>query len=335
MRVTFVARLDAGLFYGGGELQLLRTRQALEALGVEVNVHAPFDREMGEVVHFFGPFAYFWEIAEVCLERKIPYVWSPIYLAGRRGIQLSAHALRRRLTDRRELRSLRRLARGSAATLLLSSEEDRRLTTFLGEPPLCPHRVPNGIEPRFFEATPELFRERTGIEGPFVLHTGRFEPRKNQLRLIHALRDSSLSLVLIGLKGSADYEAACRREAGPNVHFLDPIPHDDPLLPSAYAAARVFCLPSGDEILSLSGLEAGAAGCAIVLGRGWGAEEHFGPWARLVEVESVASIRQAVLEAWDTPREVARQQEYFRSGYSWQAVAAQIDEIYQKVSRCG
>lgn len=141
------------------------------------------------------------------------------------------------------------------------------------------------------------FREHLGI-GEYVLCVGRVEPRKNQLLLAHALRETGLDLVLIGDTPKPDYQMLVQAAGGSRVHFVPRIVHDDPLLASALAGARVFALPSWSEGMPLSALEAASAGASLVLSDRSGERESLGPLARYCDPSDWRDIRRAVLDAW-------------------------------------
>ena len=49
--------------------------------------------------------------------------------------------------------------------------------------------APYGVDPKIFlDASPELFRRHTGIQGKFIMQAGRIEPGKNQAMLCWALK---------------------------------------------------------------------------------------------------------------------------------------------------
>ena len=125
--------------------------------------------------------------------------------------------------------------------------------------------MPNGVLPSVGSASPEFFFRRCGTF-PFVLSVGRIEPRKNTLGLIQAAGRLELPLVIVGEAppGFERYEVECRRAADDRAIWLGRLEHDDPLLASAYAAARVFALPSWFETPGLAALEAALAGCSVV-----------------------------------------------------------------------
>ena len=78
----------------------------------------------------------------------------------------------------------RRELLGLADAILPNSRaEADQLVRLFGADPARIRVVPNGVEPRFADADPAIFRERMAT-GDFVLYVGRIEPRKNVLGLI-------------------------------------------------------------------------------------------------------------------------------------------------------
>lgn len=129
------------------------------------------------------------------------------------------------------------------------------------------HIIPNGVEKDKIFLDKDLFQKKTGITGKFVLQVGRFDPNKNQLSTIKALFDSDITVVFIGgyKKNEEKYYNICRRNANNNMHFLNWIDSNDPLLYSAYANAHVLVLPSKKEIFGNVLFEAGLFGVNLVL----------------------------------------------------------------------
>jgi glycosyltransferase involved in cell wall biosynthesis len=192
--------------------------------------------------------------------------------------------------------------------------------------------VPNGVAPGFGSATPDRFR---AVYGPddFVLYAGRIEPRKNVLGLIRAIAPIGLPLVIIGSPPPSQerYAAVCRAAAeGLPVRWLGGYAHRDPLLASAYAAARVFALPSWFETPGLAALEAALAGCAVVITPLGCTREYFGTRVEYARPDQPRVLREALQRAWtDGPdpllaREVARR-------FPWTEVARRTAEVYEQV----
>jgi glycosyltransferase involved in cell wall biosynthesis len=165
--------------------------------------------------------------------------------------------------------------------------------------------VPNGIDPRAFEASPthsRWFLDRYGVRD-FVLQVGTISPVKNQLRLIEALFDIPVPIVIVGHTPAAmtDYASQCRQRAAArgNVIFVQHLPQAE--LPGIYALAAVHALPSWRETPGLVSLEAAACGCRIVSTSVGSSREYFGDHAWYCEPDNVASIRHAVSCALNAP----------------------------------
>lgn len=110
------------------------------------------------------------------------------------------------------------------------------------------------------------------------------------------------------------------------------VSHDDPLLASAYAAARVFALPSWFETPGLAALEAALAGAAVVLTPFGCTREYFGDRVEYARPDRRDEIASALLRAWDVgPRPGLR--EHVRSRFLWTDVARQTAEAYDHVAR--
>lgn len=329
-RVTFVLSLHGGLVAGGLENQAEATKAALEARGWEIEIHQPLSRTLGDLVHFFGTFDCYWDLARQCQVRSVPYVCSPVFLPPVKGTPLRMRALRKRITARTIFRGQRKLYEQAAKLFTLSRQEEKNLKTYFGDH-LAPFvSIPNGVSPHFAEATPDLFLERYPFELPIIICTGRLADRKNQLTLIRAVAGLDVELVLFGPLDDP-YADQCRAEATSNVHFLGAVPPGDPLLASAYTAAEVFCQPSRMEVLSLSALEAAISGARLVLSDAWGAEEFFGDDASYCPPDDVARWRAAIEAALAKPNDRRGRSKRYAATYAWPSVAAQIEAQYRQV----
>jgi len=331
MRVTHIIRFDAGLYRGGGEIKAERTREALSRRGVDVQVYTPLQNEFGDIVHFFGAMSYYWTVAEYCLRRKVPYVCSPIFVTPRTPRKLKWRAFRQRYIEFKGVGNPRKLLTNAQETYYQTEIEKRNALAFFGKDIGRPVILANGIEPRFSQGAPDLFRSKFGIWKPFVLQASVFNPNKHQLELIQAMRGSDWDLVLLGRSHNEAYVEACKKAAGPNVHFLGNIPHDDPLLPAAYAAAELFCLPSSDDIFANSAMEAAVAGCRLVLGDSWGGQEIYGEWATWVRPGDAAKIKTSIASARARNHDAIRQAEHFLGAYSWDVVAERLKARYEAI----
>jgi len=202
---------------------------------------------------------------------------------------------------------------GAMRLLLPNSEaEAHEIEQRFGARRLC-RVVPNAAEGEFFTPGPEA--PRAG-----VVCVGRIEPRKNQLALLEALRDSDVPVALVGRSGrfSAAYEKKCRRAAGPRVEFTGGL--DREAVRERLRRARVHVCPSWYETPGLASLEAALCGCRIVVTPGGCTREYFGGRALFVDPDDRTGLRDAVLRALEDPGESEATSE-LRSRFSWEAAA--------------
>ncbi|MGC9094151.1 MAG: glycosyltransferase [Candidatus Bathyarchaeia archaeon] len=201
--------------------------------------------------------------------------------------------------------------------------------------------TPNGVEPEvFYAASPEPFKKQYGLSN-FILNVGRFSYRKNQLSLIKALKGTNLKCVLIGeptnsqtyhytIKDTIDklYYERCKKEASSSFTFLKPMRHNE--LASAYAACKVFVLPSLYETPGLSALEAALAGANICITRGGATREYFSDFAFYCEPHDINSIREAIFKAYDAPKSNNLKERILKN-FTWDRVAKVTLEAYERV----
>ena len=332
LRVGFVGKDPRAPDAGGGEVQMHKTADALARLGVEVvRIDHPKDLRAVDVAHFFGSRPEYVEWVAAARRIGVPSAVSTIAWFDLASYWEDAGSFPNKLatagkflarTACPRLPSWRRRLYHAADLLLPNSRaEARQLIRLFQVPKHAVHVVPNAADLRFAEAAPGPFVERFGLSD-FVLCPGRIEPRKNQLTLIRALRDTSVPLVVLGrpVPGHETYAARCRSEASERVRFIDSLPHDDPCLASAYAACGCLALVSRFETPGLVALEAGLTGTPLVLTRGGATREYFGEFARYVRPRRVSEIRRSVRRALQAPRNPALA-EHVRARFTWDETA--------------
>jgi glycosyltransferase involved in cell wall biosynthesis len=192
--------------------------------------------------------------------------------------------------------------------------------------------VPNGVEERFYNASPELFTRTYGVND-FILNVGHIGmERKNVYRLIQALQKINAPAYIIGRIEDTEEGRRCVREAkaSPNITILDSLPHDSDLLASAYAACDVFALPSQFETPGIAALEAGLAGAKIVITKNGGTREYFGTEAEYVEPTSWELIHHGITTALNKKKTPALR-EHIKNNYLWDTVGKLTLEVYKKV----
>lgn len=116
------------------------------------------------------------------------------------------------------------------------------------------------------------------------------------------------------------------REAYDRVHILGQVSHEE--LAHYYKAAKVHALISWMDTPGLSSLEAGAMGCNLVITDKGDTRDYFGDDAFYYEPDSIDSIRDAIVRAYNAPVDPALSR-LIREGYNWQKTAEKTLERYK------
>lgn len=356
MKVAFITRLNLYKIAGGDTVQIEQTARQLTNLGIEVDILRSIDAipyEKYDVLHFFGiprP----GDMLHHSKLAKMPFVVSTIhctygdyYKYNKQGVgaifaRLSADSMEyfktiaRWLVGKDHRPSLNFFLNGQRKTIIQvletadfilpnSQSEENRLKEIY-TPNVKSIVVTNGINPEKFPFDPTISKDEN-----LVICVGRIENRKNQLNLIKALNNTKYKLVLIGAPSANqnEYYLRCKAAAGPNVTFLQHIPHAD--LVKYYQLAKVHVLASWFETTGLSSLEAAIMRCNIVITEKGDTREYFGDNAFYCEPESPESIRSAVDKAVATTFNEALAEKIIAS-HTWKKAAEQTLEAYLQLT---
>lgn len=331
---------------GGHRVQLDQTRSALEQIGVSVDVtHEEHPELLGyDLVHAFGLKP---THLRRCRQHGVPVAYSPIYwdrqyVTGqhdtgrplftwkrrvRAGLRLMSTALRGRHIEECEalsaLQSRRRVCYEMSDLLLPNSEAEARAIISDLDVTTPYHVVPNAVDHTRF-----VREEGSGEVRDSVLYAGRFEPHKNQLGLIEAMRGSEIPLVLVGPPhpDHERYYERCRQSAATNVSIIPGLPHDE--LPPLYARARVHAVPSWFETTGLVSLEAALSGCNVVTTSRGFARDYLGDMAWYCNPADPPSIRKAVEAAYHAPFREQLHRHVLRH-FTWEHTAAATRAGYE------
>ena len=329
MKVLFYHLTPFALAHGGLQIQILQSRSALQALGVQVEfLRWNDEKQTADILHFFG---------------RVPIdILRSAHAKGMKVVQaelLTAQGARSRL--RLALEKMVRAAMGGPlprrllgasssdsyrladACVALTEWEAMLMKTLYGAPPARVHVVPNGVEDAFLNGQPAK-------HGPWLVCTATVTERKRVLELAEAAVLAQTPLWVIG-KPYAESDSYAQRfyavaKAHPATVRYEGAIEDRMKLAQAYREARGFVLLSAMESLSLSALEAAACGCPLLLSRL--------PWATTVFQESACYC--------PVTSSAARTATYLRQFYvaapglkppprplTWREVAQQLKRLYE------
>jgi glycosyltransferase involved in cell wall biosynthesis len=333
LKVVLANRSSSNTVLAGDAIQQRKTAQALERLGVVVEMAAgDITSLQGDLVHLFNimPVEETYGLFLQAKAAGLPVVISPIFWDPHEFLTMAypAEDSHFRIWWNRTQEFRLALLKGVDLLLPNGNGEVKQLMERFGKP-IAPYRlVPNAADTAFYHADPERFRRRYGSER-FILCVARISRRKNQLGLIRALKHTGLRIVFIGPIDDYAYYRECRNEQGRcHVQFIDALNHND--LASAYSAAAVHVLPSWYETPGLVTLEAALAGCKVVTTNRGTAFEYLGNQAWYCDPQDGRSIRDAVMSALEHPGYPGIR-EKIRRDYNWERVAELTLDAYQFV----
>ncbi|MCS3841765.1 glycosyltransferase family 1 protein [Microbacterium sp. AK031] len=223
--------------------------------------------------------------------------------------------------------------RGSAAVICVSAFTASEAQELLGI--ADPHVVPNGVDPRYFDAPPlaPALLQGLGLDGPYVLHAGGAARRKN----LHALAEAWPLIhrerpdLRLALAGPVHAERTALFEGQPGVHLLGRLP--DELMPGLVAGAVAVAVPSLYEGFGLPVLEAMAANVPVVAANTSSLPEVACGHAILTEPDAVA-IAAGIIEATSGDSALATMVAAGRAHaaeYTWERSAAAHARIWNAV----
>ncbi len=340
LHVTIVPHIPLSLGFGGMELQQERTITALQGRGVRVTRFDPWARTLEtDILHVFGSSHHQAEIVFRARAKGIRVVVTSMFV---RTHSSRSYAMGK-MADQLGLRTLfsvrKKLLESATRIIAISSAERDDLIDVFDVAPSKIDVIPNGVDDTFFAATPDLFLNTHG-KSDMLLCVASVEPNKNQLTLVDAAITNHLPLVMIGppkdtvIDGVAEYVEAVRKRIASvdNILWLDGgLEHEDPLLASAFASARVHVLPSRAEAQGLVNLEAAATGASLVMSDLDTLRSTFGNDAWYADPSSPEKLATAIMDAWAAPRG-SRYTAYPDQRppwlQPWSEIAVQLESVY-------
>jgi glycosyltransferase involved in cell wall biosynthesis len=341
MTVYLAGYQASSILRGGATIQLQNTYKYLRDFGIEARLFdpwTPFRPETCDLFHLFASDLGMYHLGREIHTLRIPMALSPItYSLHSHGfirMGLGASRMLQRIgygvwTDYAITSDL---CNWSSLVLPNTRDEASLMAEGYGVSRDKIKVIPNGVDERFADADPTLFKKTHGIDR-FILnvgHTGHV--RKNVLALIHALARIDHPSVIIGRIVHTPYGEACLREAekNKNILLLDSLDHDSAMLASAYAACDVFAMPSLFETPGIAALEAGLAGAKVVITPYGGTKDYFGTMADYVDPHSVESIRGGIVRALEKKQDEALRM-HIRKEFLWPRVAEKTAAAYRTI----
>lgn len=207
---------------------------------------------------------------------------------------------------------------------------DKVRATLLGPPPSLNDLPEDQVDARI---------KALGIAGPFLLHVGTLEPRKNHqflFKVFEALKYFDGQLLLCGMKGwqvepiLAALQANGKAE---RIRHLDYVQDDD--LVALYRRAEALIFPSLYEGFGLPPVEAMRQGCPVISSDGGSLAEVVGDGGIVLPLGDPEQWREAIENVLSSPDRRARlinAGHKKASQFSWRKCAEETWEVYRELA---
>ncbi|MBN2461559.1 MAG: glycosyltransferase [Candidatus Cloacimonetes bacterium] len=342
MKIYLASYQSIMLNKGGPTYKLLQMQATLNKLGYDVSLYDMWDQNItasqDTLFHIFNASLETYSLAVNLIKAGYKYVVNPIFFSNHRYDVLKlyrflekilTYPLPRTYSDY-ELTA--RICQMASMVLPNTNAEAQLLIKGLNIDSARVRVIPNGVEARFASADADIFFRKFGLQD-FILYVGHLgPPRKNGRNIIRALQRLNHPAVIIADVINNEEGRWCLKamEESSNIHFLNWMDHDDPLLASAYAACRIFILPTRYETPGRAALEAALAGAGIVITPRGGTREYFLDMAEYINPDSVTSIVGGMENALLKPRSDALKK-HIMANYTWERIAEQTIQLYQEI----
>jgi glycosyltransferase involved in cell wall biosynthesis len=280
---------QAFLVRGGGEYEIFSLADSLKQQGFIADIYGPYSRPLENydvVIHFSVHGGGLDLLREIKAAGKRIVLWPNLWIQDKTPASIELVNAHVALAD---------------VVLFKSAVEQLHFSANFHLPMEKAFRVNTSADPSYKKQAPDgLFKSLFGIQN-YAIWFGVIEPNKNQLAAIKALRDKGIPLVLVGHSREESYYEQCREAGGDSVLFIKALPQKSEIVRAALREA-LFYIEIPHEPPGLSAIEAGLAGCRLLLSDDAWSREHFGEHAIFANPADQQDIGRAVDEILTKPK---------------------------------
>lgn len=339
MKICFATYEGVPLARGGPYIKIIEVKKQLEKLGHEVKLFNMWETnvvsEQFEIIHLVGANLSIYGLARNLRSLQKNYLVEPVFFSNRSPGLIKLLSSTDKLV--RKFISgvwfdhgiLRDICSWSDMILPNTSAEKELLVKSFNLPEEKFAVIPNGVSEKFLHGDSTLFEKKYGVKD-FILTVGHIGPkRKNILSLVKALNKIDCPAVIIGKRLNTGETKLVLSEAekNKNLILIDELPNESELLASAYAACKVFVLPSLFETPGIAALEAAIAGANIVITPFGGTKDYFKDIAEYVNPFSHESIQKGLEKSLNTKKSDLLSK-HISNSYTWNKIAEKSIDIY-------
>ncbi len=327
MRVRTVPVQPHCFLYGGFDIQMDRTPQVLQSVGIDAR---PLDwwarDEQFEILHVWGLDPQHQQLVriakqygkKIALTPLLPYNTPKVRLRHAGGVILGRK------------RAIMDILRHIDVLLVVNQLQAESAMKLFGVPSRLIEVIPTILDPLFFDATPVA--APPDAPARYAVCAGNIWPRKNQVRMAQAALQAGVSMVFVGntMGGEEAYAAEFQNliEANSSLQWNKWLSWPDLYRTLRHASAIV--LPSFDECQPASGLEAVALQKPLLLANKPYAYQEFYQGALTVDASSVANISSGLKQLMDDPARYTPKRELVDACHP-NVVALRLRSIFERL----
>lgn len=365
MRVLFQSRTNLFKAPGGDMVQILKTKEFLEKIGVQVDISLEFEPDLTnyDIVHLFnlmepqdiyrqminakkqnkkialstiyGLYTEFERKARGGFFQKLANILSPyqinyIKTLVKHYYEKRFHKGVIKMLYKGYYSLMKEIVENTNVFLPNSVSEMNRVANEFKLKNYNYVSIPNAIDKSVFSDENNEHNDKFQEYKDCIICAARIEGRKSTLNLVRAVKETDYKLVLVGneSQNQKKYVEQVHKEAGENVVFLGAIPHKD--LKELFKVAKVHVLPSWMETPGLSSLEAAVMGCNIVVTKKGDTFDYFEDYAFYCEPDDINSIKKAIDLAYKNPFNYKLKEKILEK-YIWEETAKETLKGYNSI----
>ena len=296
MTVKFVQNQPHCFAFGGFEIQMISTLEAVQAAGVHADKLDPWSRDDDfDIVHLWGLELNHSKILDFATKAGKKIVMTALFDSYSTPYKKLRHLVSSMVY---KARILKEMAGRIDKVVVINDLEVAIAHKYFDIPYKKISVIPVIINEAFFGSA----QNKMPFHGltDYVLCTGNICHRKNQLTLVKACKKAGLNLVLMGnvLPGEESYaELVAAEIESKSMVWLKGIKENSSELIAAYKNCTVFALISFMENSPISAFEALAGGCKVVLANRNYSYQAFFKNVERVDPNSIDDVAEGILKA--------------------------------------
>jgi len=334
---------SSGIVSGGLAIQAKKTYEACKKIDLPVEIYDTWKMLNPKEIaafHIFSANQEMHHLSTTLKEKNIPQLISSVFYSRHPKWKIDASRALTKFISRfdKGIKSVfdytSEVLQNANLVMPNTNDELLQIQDLFGIPNEKIQVVPNGVDKKFAAADPKLFKEKYGDENIILSVTMLGKERKNGLNMIKALGKIDHPSYIIGsFHTESEYGKKCKEELEkyPRIKYIGMFDHEDEMLASAYASAKVFTLPTWLETPGLSSMEAALSGAEVVTTPIGGTKDYFKDWGIYIDPYSPDSIAAGIENALNRNGDEQKQlKDFIMQNFLWEKVAEKYKEIYER-----